>query len=79
MRRCPTCDAEMILYPGCPCGTAHCQLCGTLIVGRDLRPTVPRLVSLMRDFRAECLRDDRSQCAVWLMATKLVHMDEATV
>lgn len=76
MQRCPTCDAELILYPGCPTGIGHCGLCGTLVVGRDLRPSVPRLVALMRDFRAECLRDDRKQCAVYVLAAKVGGVDQ---
>jgi hypothetical protein len=71
VRHCPICGYELNIYPGCPVGTLHCQSCGTLIVGTNLRPIVPRLVSLMQDFHAECLREDRHQCAVWLMASKM--------
>ena len=69
---CSTCHNRMTYLPASPSGVWHCSVCGTLHGGSDLSSVdvVPTLVSALQDSRDACLRDDRSQCMVWLLATK---------
>lgn len=69
---CPTCHDRMTYFPGSPSGVWHCRFCGTLHAGSDLSrvQVVPTIVSALQDSKDACLRDDRSQCMVWLLATK---------
>ena len=65
---CPTCGSRLTQIPAVY-PTWHCGWCGTLLRGseEDLEVKTAEAWAPLFDSGGECLREDRSQCVLWIV------------